>query len=399
MKKFWRVAYYEYTRHVLRRRFLLGLLSVPLFMAVMALVIYLVVRTEINDQPVGYVDHAGFLSTPLPAPRSTTFSRPVKMLPFETEAQAQAALEKKDIQAYYVLEANFLQTGRASVVALNKVNSTVIKQFEAFVRTNLLAGQSPAIIKRLNEGDNLVVRSADGARQMGENDWFNVFTPFIAGFALMIAMFTASGYLMQAVVEEKENRTMEVLVTSVSPGQLMAGKTTGIIGVGLTQLLAWGGMAVLVILVGRNYIDFLKGIRFSVASVGLLMAILIPAFVMISGLMAAVGAIVTDGREGQQLTSLFTLPVLLPYWFTYLIMTNPNGPLPIAMSFFPLTAPVTLTMRMGFANIPAWQVVLNIAILVASAVGALWLAGRTFRLGMLRYGQRLSWREIIGRSG
>jgi ABC-2 type transport system permease protein len=158
-------------------------------------------------------------------------------------------------------------------------------------------------------------------------------------------------------------------------------------------------MAVLVILVGRNYVDFLKGIHFSVASVGLLLAILIPSFVMISGLMAAVGAIVTDGREAQQLTSLFTLPVLLPYWFTYQIMTNPNGPLPVALSFFPLTAPVTLTMRMGFANIPVWQVVLNIAILVASAIGALWLAGRTFRLGMLRYGQRLSWREIIGRSG
>jgi ABC-2 type transport system permease protein len=399
MKKFWRVVHYEYTRHVLRKRFLLGLLSVPLVIAAMALVVFMLVRTETNDQPVGYIDHAGFLSTPLPAPRSTTFSRPVKMLPFESETQAQSALERKDIQAYYVLEADFLQTGQASVVALDKVSSSVRKQFEAFVRTTLLAGQPPEIIKRLNEGDNLVVRSADGARQMGEDDWFNIFTPFIAGFALMIAMFTASGYLMQAVVEEKENRTMEVLVTSVSPGQLMAGKVIGIIGVGLTQLLAWGGMAILVILVGRNYIDLMKGIHFSVASVGLLLAILIPSFVMISGLMAAVGAIVTDGREGQQLTSLFTLPVVLPYWFIYQIMTNPNGPLPVALSFFPLTAPVTLTMRMGFANIPVWQVVLNIAVLVASAIGALWLAGHTFRLGMLRYGQRLSWREIFGRSG
>jgi ABC-2 type transport system permease protein len=177
----------------------------------------------------------------------------------------------------------------------------------------------------------------------------------------------------------------------------MGGKVVGIIGVGLTQLLAWGAMAVLVILVGRNYIDVMRRIHFSIASVGLLMAILIPSFVMISGLMATVGAIVPDGREGQQLTSLFTLPVVLPYWFTYQIMTNPNGPLAVALSVFPLTAPVTLTMRMGFANIPAWQVALNISILVVSAVVALWLAGRTFRLGMLRYGQRLSWREIFGR--
>jgi ABC-2 type transport system permease protein len=397
MRKFWRIVYHEYTRHVLRRRFLLGLLSVPLVMAVMALVVFLLVRSETDNRPIGYVDQAGFLTNPLPASPSKTLSKPVAMMPFETEALARTALENKEIQAYYVLSADFLQTGQAKLITLDKFNSSAGRQFEAFVRANLLAGQPEYVIQRLNQGDNLVVRSADGTRQMAQDDWFNIFTPFIAGLALMIAMFTASGYLMQAVVEEKENRTMEVLVTSVSPGQLMGGKVVGIIGVGLTQLLAWGAMAVLVILVGRNYIDVMRRIHFSIASVGLLMAILIPSFVMISGLMATVGAIVPDGREGQQLTSLFTLPVVLPYWFTYQIMTNPNGPLAVALSVFPLTAPVTLTMRMGFANIPAWQVALNISILVVSAVVALWLAGRTFRLGMLRYGQRLSWREIFGR--
>jgi ABC-2 type transport system permease protein len=202
---------------------------------------------------------------------------------------------------------------------------------------------------------------------------------------------------MQAVVEEKENRTMEVLMTSVSSTQLMSGKIIGIIGVGLTQLLAWIGFATLAVLAGRYYFPFLEAIHISFSSVGLLVITLLPAFVMVAALMVAVGATVTDAREGQQIASLFTFPVVIPYWFTYQLMSNPNGPLAVGLSLFPLTAPVALTMRVGFTYIPMWQVGVTTGILVVSALASLWLAGRAFRLGMLQYGQRLSWRQLSGR--
>jgi ABC-2 type transport system permease protein len=122
----------------------------------------------------------------------------------------------------------------------------------------------------------------------------------------------------------------------------------------------------------------------------------LPSFVLIAALMAAVGATVTESREGQQVTGLFTLPVMIPYWFTYQIMSNPNGPLAVAMSYFPLTAPVALTMRAGFTSLSISEILLSVGLLSLSAAGALWLAGRAFRLGMLRYGQRLSLSEILG---
>jgi ABC-2 type transport system permease protein len=128
-------------------------------------------------------------------------------------------------------------------------------------------------------------------------------------------------------------------------------------------------------------------------------AAFIPSFVMIAGLMVAIGATVTEAQEGQQIASVFTLLVVIPYWFTFQILFNPNGPLAIALSFFPFTAPVTLPMRAGMTVIPPWQLALNLAFLVLCALGALWIAGRAFRLGMLRYGQRLSWREIFVRPG
>jgi ABC-2 type transport system permease protein len=397
MNKIWRIARHEYTHHVFRRRFLFGLLSVPAIMAVMALVVFLLIRTEIDNRPVGYVDPSGLLADPQPAPPPPAPDRPVEMIPFETEDEAAEALQARRIQAYYVLESSYPQDSRARLISLSEPSSSALDQFEALLRANLLDGYPVPVRQRLVDGDELVVRSLDGARSMREGDWFRVFVPFFAGFAFMVAMFASSGYLMQAVVEEKENRTMEVLVTSVSPQQLISGKVIGIIGVGWTQLLAWMAVAWIAVSLGQNTFPWLRELRFEPGFILLLVSTFIPAFVMIAGLMVAVGATVTEAQEGQQVTGLFTLPVVIPYWFTYPIMSNPHSPLALALSFFPFTAPVTIAMRAGMASIPLWQVLLNIAILVLCALAALWLAGRAFRLGMLRYGQRLSWRELFGR--
>jgi ABC-2 type transport system permease protein len=113
--------------------------------------------------------------------------------------------------------------------------------------------------------------------------------------------------------------------------------------------------------------------------------------------MAAIGSTVTEEREGQQVAGLFTLPVMAPYWFAAQLMGNPNGPLAVGLSYFPLTAPVALSIRAGLTSIPAGQLALSLGLLVLSALGALWLAGRAFHLGMLRYGQKVAWREIFGR--
>jgi len=397
VNKFWKVVSYEYTRHVLRKRFLFGLLSVPFIIALMVGVIFLLIITQMNNKPIGYVDLSGLLANPRPAPELSSLGRRVDIIPYATEAQARQALDANRIQAYYVLDANYLQTGKTRLVAQEQPDSSIQSQFLAFLRANMLDNQSQQVSQRILEGNSLIIRSADGTRQMGENDWFNVLIPFIAGLAFMIAIFSTSGYLMQAVVEEKENRTMEVLITSVSSQQLMGGKIIGIIGVGLTQVLAWFGVGILAILVGRNFIPWMRAIYLPAGTAALLIITFIPSFVMISALMAAVGATVTEAREGQQITGLFTLPVAIPYWLAAVILNNPNGPLAVVLSFFPLTAPATLAMRIGLVQIPTWQFLLNIFILVMTALGALWLAGRTFRLGMLQYGQRLTLRQIFGK--
>jgi ABC-2 type transport system permease protein len=310
-----------------------------------------------------------------------------------------AALQAEQIQAYFVLGEDYLETSQAKMVSLKAPSNSANDQFRALVRANLLASQPAAIRERLNDGSHLIVRAVDGSREVSESEWLNLLLPFFIGFAFMIALVTTSGYLMQAVVEEKENRTMEVLLTSVSSQQLMAGKIIGMVAVGWTQLLVWGGLVIAALLIGRNYSESLAALELSPGLVAISVGVFIPSFVMIAALMVAIGATVTEAQEGNQVASIFTLPVVIPYWFTFQILSNPNGPLAVGLSFFPFTAPVTLPMRAGMTVIPFWQLTLNLAVLWLCALGALWIAGRAFRLGLLRYGQRVPWSEIFARPG
>jgi len=397
MTKFWRITWHEYSRHVFRKRFIFALLSMPILLGAMAVLIILITWMESNPTPIGYIDHSGILANPVPPQAVKWPERMVPMLAYSDETSAKADLQAGKLQAYFILPSDYLTTGQAQEIYLKEPNNPATEQFDSFLSNNLLASQPKDIANRVLEGNQLVVQSADNTQQATEDRIANVVLPFVAGILFIIAMSTSSGYLMQAVVEEKENRTMEIMVTSVSPGQLMTGKIIADIAAGMTQLLVWTIFIVLLLVIGKSYIPILSGISFSSRNILLLLAVMAPAFVMISGLMAAVGATVTEGSEGQQVMGLFTLPIWLPYILVSVFIQNPNSPLAIALSFFPLTAPMTISLRLGFANIPSWQVVTSIIILVVSACAALWLAGRAFRLGMLRYGQRLRWKEIISR--
>jgi ABC-2 type transport system permease protein len=393
MSKVWRIAAHEYVRHVFRRRFLLGLLSLPAFVGVIALVVVLLVRSERDTRPVGYVDHSGVLAG---GSSADDLEEEVEWVAFDSEDQAADALDREQIQAYFVLGSAYPEDIQVDLYSLKEPSETALDGFRELVRTRLLASQPPEVSRRLLEGDRLEIRSVDGGRQLSEGDWLGFFIPFLIGFAFMIAVFATTGYLMQAVIEEKENRTMEVVMTSVSPAQFMSGKILGIVGIGGTQVLGWSGFVLAFILIGSKVYGWFELPRLSAVYLAQVAAIFIPAFVLIAALMVAIGATVGEAQEAQQFTGLFTFPAFIPYWFSFQLMNNPQGPVAVGLSLFPLTAPASFALRAGYAEIPLWQFLASLGLLAACALGAIWLAGRAFRLGMLRYGQRLAWRELFG---
>jgi ABC-2 type transport system permease protein len=116
---------------------------------------------------------------------------------------------------------------------------------------------------------------------------------------------------------------------------------------------------------------------------------------MYAGLAVMISGTVTEAAEGQQMTGMFSLPLAFSYWLAVLIIANPHSPLSVILSLIPFIAPTSMTLRVAFSVVPIEQIIAVTLILIASAVVAIWLAARAFELGMLRYGQKLSLRELF----
>lgn len=399
MRKFWLIFANEYKRHVLKKSFIFGVISMPLFMIVIIGISMLSVWLQFNDAPVGYVDPNHLLTNAVQLPDTDGKLFPVAQAePFEDEASAKTALENGSIQTYFILSDDYLSTGKVTMVKNSKTGTNASSDFGDFLVYNLVADLPGQTATRLTEGNNLIVRSLEGSRETGEDNWMGIILPVLAGVLFLIAVNISGNYLLQAVVEEKENRTMEILVTSVSPTQLMAGKVVGNMLVGLTQLAVWIVFAIIALKVAPAFIPDVQIPPIESSYLLLMAATLIPSFVMVAAAMGAIGATATESREAQQIAGWFTIPIMIPLWFISAIMLKPNGALSVGMSLFPLTAPIALPLRAVFTDIPVWQIIMTLAILCILAVFSVWLSGRIFRLGMLRYGKRVRLREAFQRA-
>ncbi len=402
MKHLWRVAFYEYQRNVFKKSFILLLVSVPVFIAfVIGLGVFLE-SLEDNPLPVGYVDHAGVFATALTAPEvSSTWvaekDESVEFIAYASEDEAAAALEDGAIQVYYVLPSDYLETRRVEQIYIEKPGENAERQFYDFMQINLLSSQPPEIAYRAAAGTDVTVRSVDGKRTIPSGGpTFGLLMPLFITMAFLSMILMSSGYTMSAIADEKENRTMEVLVTSTSPNRLITGKILGIVAISLTLLLTWTVVILLGILIARQLgVVWFEDLSMDWRTILGTLAIAIPAYALAVALMTAIGAMVSTNQEGQSVSAIFVIPHLVPFYISWSFINNPHGPLAVSLSMLPFTALMTTGMRNLFTIVPAWQIFTSVTIQVICALAAFWLAGRSLRLGMLHYGQRLTWRSLI----
>ena len=396
MNRVWRVALYEYRRNVFKRSFLLTLLSIPLMVAFGVGVGFFMVSLENNDLPVGYLDQAGVFENPIPAPISAG-EEPVEFIPYQTEEEALASLEAKEIQAYYILPPDYNETRRIEIVYAKKPAENANRQWWDFLQINLLSDQPTEIAYRSAAGADVTVRSLDGTRTVADSGpTFGNMMPLFITMAFLALILMSSGFLMGAVAEEKENRTMEIVVTSISPLQLIGGKLLGIVAIGITLLVSWTLIVVLGIFAARFMgIGWFQNLGMDWSVVLATVAIAAPAYVLVSALMIAIGTMVTSTQEGQSFGSVFIILHMVPFYVSFAFINKPDSTLAVSMSILPFTSLMTTAMRNLFYSVPSWQIALSVCVQTLSALGAIWLASRAFRLGMLRYGQRLNWRRLF----
>jgi len=396
MRKLWLVAKHEYLIRVRKRSFLLAVLGLPLLMVAIGVVAALVAIRGGDSRPVGYVDHADFLNPEvLSALQNARESFP-EYISFADEATAQSSLEAGDIQSFYVVPEDYIVSKELrSVYAENDPSEFVSERFGDYIQASLIVEQPSAVRERLLTGYSLTVRSSDGRRELSEGNVFDIALPFIIAMFMFFAIASIGGYMLEAVTQEKEDRTMEILTTSVSPFQLMGGKALGLMCVSLTQILVWVIALVIGAVVGARYVEALQNVNIPWEMLIVAVLYFIPTFALIAGMMISIGATVTEMQQGQQISGMLNMLFMLPVFFGVLIVTNPGSPLLVVLTLFPTTAFLTILLRWGTSVIPLWQLAVSWIVLVGSAGGTVWLAGKILRLGMLRYGQRLRLKGII----
>ena len=404
MSKIWLIALNEYKRHVLNKGFIFAILSVPLLITASMGLGILTQRARSSSTPIGYVDYTGRIMNPppysAPPPQGFLDDPSVPLISYPTEEAARGALDAREIQAYYVLAADYFTTKHTDLVYNSPPSNNATARFHDFLQANLLADRPLEITRRAVEGDTLIVRTPDGVRETTEDSPISVLLPLFIAMAFMILFMSTSMTLMQAMVEEKENRTIEVISTSVSPNELVGGKVLGISAMGLTELVAWVLVSVLAVLIGGKWLglEWLRSIHMHPRILLTIIAVAIPSYVLFSALMVAVGASVADAQESQQIGGVFSVSYTLPFYSLIALVEHPGSAVAIALSLFPLTALTSVCILTAFSTVPLWQIAASVLITSLSAVGAIGLAARAFRLGMLRYGQRLNWRELLPES-
>ena len=395
-QKIWLVLRREYLFNFKRPSFLLTAFGVPLLSLGAIFIVGRVTaqrETNLDDfQRIGYVDHAGIVSAEA--------SIPDGYQPVEGDASQQ--LVDGNLDAYFVIADDYILTAQIDLYARKSIPEALRQNVEDFMRAQIAAGvpgDLPVPQQRLQERPNVSIRDLDSGDELSEAALVGrLLLPFIFVMMYFMVTNTTAQFLMSGVVEEKENRLMEILATSLRPLELLWGKLLGLGALSLTQVAVWGIAGFLIVSVYGGARDFVSGATFQLVDIILFVGLFLTNFLLFSAAMLGIGASVTAESESRQIAGVFTFVTVLPLALLATFFANPNGPLPLLFTFFPFTAATALILRLGLTSLPIWQIVLCVVIQVVSVFVVMWLAAKVFRLGMLMYGKRLSpgelWRAL-----
>jgi len=398
MNKTLLILRHEFLHTIKRKGFITMTLIVPLVALLAIGVLQLVsgiARPTAEITTIGYVDESGGFD-------QYASQGNITLVRFDTPEDATRALVNNEIKEYFVIPPDYISTGVVSRYTLEKqlvAPAAITAAIKNFLLSNLLGGKiPPGTIDRVEAPLNLVTikLTATGAIAPEQGGLGNFIIPGVFSFLLVLSIIFSSTYLLQGLSEEKENRLIEILLSSVSSRQLLTGKVLGIGAAGLAQVVVWVISAPLLLrMASSTFGGFISAIQLPANFFVLAVVYFILGYLLFAVLSAGIGAISSNSREGQQLIGIFTLPLFIPLWLISLLIAFPDNPIWVVLTILPITAPVEAIIRLGVSDIPAWELVASIAVLVLSIIGLLLLTIKVFRAYLLMYGKRPGIGQII----
>jgi ABC-2 type transport system permease protein len=337
-------------------------------------------------QAEGYIDQSRIIKV---IPDSV---QPGLLVPFQDETSARQALEKGEISAFYIIPADYIQTGKIFNVRpdFNPLGSSSQSGLiEWILLVNLLGGDTK--LANLVEGPKSTQQvSLSPIPQRDANNLLTYFMPYAVMMLFYIVLLSAASLLLSSVAKEKENRVMEILMLSVTPRQLLTGKIIGLGLLGLLQIVLWVGTGRF--LLARSGTTFHLPIVFQLPTSFLIWGLIffVLGYAVYASLMAGLGSLVPNLREATQATILVIFPLIIPMALNSLLINLPDSLVSVILSIFPLTSPVAMMTRLAATSVPLWQTLLAVVLLAITAVIIVRAVARMFRAQTILSGQPFS---------
>lgn len=419
----------EYTTRVMKPAFIILTFLTPLLIAAMVMVpLWLSTFKDDSVQKIAVLDQTGMYKDALKSNELYTFS-------FVSETLDEVR-NNDDFSTFVVISGDLTQSkGLVTVYGEEQVDlelkSYIKDGLSSFVEDQKIAALNIPDFKKLIEDTRVdlsvktVVWGENGEEKMGSSE-LALAIGMITAFVIYLFIVVYGAQVMQGVVQEKTNRIVEVIISSVKPFELMMGKIIGIALVGLTQFMLWILLSVVFITVitkvtgadmqtiqaqqaGMQMSADVSPVQmqsdlqevllminnFDFVQIGLMFVVyFLGGYLLYASLFAAVGSAVDNETDTQQFSLPLTLPIVFAIYAAIYSAENPDGPLALWCSMIPFTSPIVMMVRLPF-GVPAWQLALSIGILILSFIASTWVAGKIYRTGILMYGKKVTWKEMM----
>ena len=414
MKNIILIAKREFFTQVKKKSFIILTLLTPLLIIVFGGVVSLMFQANETQMQISVIDKSGLFKDRLKSDQNIRYVFSSE----ETEKSLIKALETtEEMNGVMIIPKKEIHELENSIEILtnknlsNEARKNIAGNISEIIKAEKInaLGISTAQIEDLNKGVNLHVVNI--LEKEKKQDSFLVGVKSGLSMFLMYCVFTFIMMygirVMRSVLEEKNNRVVEILISSVKPFELMMGKILGVTGVALVQFGVWVVMIFAsAMTLGSSNVGMLGGASNVVQMVlsalsqinyGLILFVFVIYFLLgylfYSAMYAAIGSAVDNETETQQFTLFAILPMMLGFYGSITIMNNPDGPMSFWLSMIPFTSPIAMLARIPF-DVPVWELVLSIVILLVSTLGMVFIASKIYRVGILMYGNKVTLKEL-----
>jgi len=413
MKNIILIAKREFFTQVKKKSFIILTLLTPLLIIVFGGVVSLMFQANETQMQISVIDKSGLFKDRLKSDQNIRYVFSLE----ETEKSLIKALETtEEMNGVMIIPKKEIHELENSIEILtnknlsNEARKNIAGNISEIIKAEKInaLGISTAQIEDLNKGVNLHVVNV--LEKEKKQDSFLVGVKSGLSMFLMYCVFTFIMMygirVMRSVLEEKNNRVVEILISSVKPFELMMGKILGVTGVALVQFGVWVVMIFAsVMTLGSSNVGMVSGVAevqmvlsaLSQINYGLILFVFVIYFLLgylfYSAMYAAIGSAVDNETETQQFTLFAILPMMLGFYGSITIMNNPDGPMSFWLSMIPFTSPIAMLARIPF-DVPVWELVLSIGILLVSTLGMVFIASKIYRVGILMYGNKVTLKEL-----